>query len=229
MVRFPLGFLALFGFLLAAAPATASLLIEIDKQTQNMTVSVDGVRRYIWPVSTGRPGYSTPSGSYKPFRLEEDHYSKEWDDAPMPHSIFFTEKGHAIHGSYETRKLGTPASAGCVRLAPANAARLFALVKEVGLNKTKVVVEGSEPLIAREPRRNGSDVVARRAPPREVEPRSYGERYVDPYARYRNPYYAERYAPFGPYAPPGAYARRYEAPPMEIEPRYYQRRGLFQY
>ncbi len=244
MLRFQLGFLVLFGCVLAAAPASASLLIEIDKQTQSMTVSVDGTVRHTWPVSTGRAGYSTPSGSFKPFRLEEDHYSKEWDDAPMPHSIFFTEKGHAIHGSYETRKLGTPASAGCVRLAPANAARLFALVKEVGLGKTKVVIEGSEPLVAREPRRNGSEVTARRAPPRgEPEPRYYGERYygeryygeryygeryASPEQGYGGSFYAERYPPpRAAYAPPPGSYRRYEARPMDIQPQYYQRRGLF--
>jgi lipoprotein-anchoring transpeptidase ErfK/SrfK len=54
------------------------------------------------------------------------HFSKEWDDAPMPHSIFFTQRGHAIHGSYETPHLGTAASHGCVRLNPGNAAKLFA-------------------------------------------------------------------------------------------------------
>src|SRR5262245_319965 len=104
-----------------SASANAAVLISIDKSVQQMTVSVDGVRRYSWPVSTGRAGYATPSGSYKPFRMEIDHYSKEWDDAPMPHSIFFTPKGHAIHGSFETRRLGSAASHGCVRLSPANA------------------------------------------------------------------------------------------------------------
>ncbi len=125
----------------SAIPAAhADILISIDKSAQRMTVRVDGEVRHVWAVSTGRPGYATPSGSYRAFRLEKDHYSKEWDDAPMPHSIFFTPKGHAIHGSYETRRLGRPASHGCVRLAPGNAAKLFALVKSHGLGTTKVVV-----------------------------------------------------------------------------------------
>jgi lipoprotein-anchoring transpeptidase ErfK/SrfK len=123
--------------------ANAEILISIDKSAQRMTVKVDGAVRHVWAVSTGRSGYATPSGSFRAFRLEKDHYSKEWDDAPMPHSIFFTPKGHAIHGSYETRRLGRPASHGCVRLAPANAARLFALVKAHGLGTTKVVVGGA--------------------------------------------------------------------------------------
>src|ERR1035437_10921497 len=76
--------------------------------------------------------------------MEADHYSKEWDDAPMPHSIFFTKVGHAIHGTYETKKLGTPASHGCVRLSPAHAATLFAMVKQDGVINTRVVLTGSE-------------------------------------------------------------------------------------
>jgi len=131
---------------LNAIPEGSGLIVtvRIDKSAQQMIVSVNGVRRYHWPVSTGRSGYPTPSGTFIPFRLEADHYSKEWDDAPMPHSIFFTEKGHAIHGSFETRYIGSPASAGCVRLAPANAAKLFALVSEKGLWNTKIVLTGSE-------------------------------------------------------------------------------------
>ncbi len=100
---------------------------------------------YNWAVSTGRGGHDTPSGNFRAFRMEEDHYSKEWDDAPMPNSIFFTERGHAIHGSLETRRLGSPASAGCVRLAPNNAKTLFALVKEQGVTNAKVVISGTAP------------------------------------------------------------------------------------
>src|SRR5258706_968898 len=85
--------------LLASTAAQAAVEIDINKDTQTMTVAVDGVAKYRWPVSSGLPAHETPSGSYKAFRMEEDHYSKEWDDAPMPHSIFFTKKGHAIHGT----------------------------------------------------------------------------------------------------------------------------------
>src|SRR3954453_222338 len=88
-----------FCLLLDTAPAAADLLIVVDKSAQRMSVSIDGTPRFIWKVSTGRRGYDTPAGSYRPFRLERDHFSKEWDDAPMPHSIFFTTVGHAIHGS----------------------------------------------------------------------------------------------------------------------------------
>ncbi len=141
-------FVALLAFILFPASFTAaqaSILITIDKSAQRMSVSVDGKTRWVWPVSTGRRGYATPSGSYTAFRMEEDHYSKEWDDAPMPHSIFFSKQGHAIHGTFEARRLGTAASHGCVRLSTQHAALLYALVEEQGLPNTKVVVTGEQP------------------------------------------------------------------------------------
>jgi L,D-transpeptidase catalytic domain len=122
--------------------APAAVLVTIDKSTQRMMVQVDGSLRWVWPISTGRPGHDTPSGRYTAFRMEADHFSKEWDDAPMPHSIFFSPTGHAIHGYLDTHRIGTPASHGCVRLNPANAARLYELVEKEGLPNTKVVVTG---------------------------------------------------------------------------------------
>ena len=118
-------------FAFGAVPAFAVILVEIDKSTQRMTVSQDGVQLYHWPVSTGLRAYDTPAGSYTPFRMEKEHYSKEWDDAPMPHSIFFTMKGHAIHGSMHVRRLGTPASHGCIRL-PMYIADYFPELVETG-------------------------------------------------------------------------------------------------
>ncbi|MGH9808511.1 MAG: L,D-transpeptidase, partial [Terriglobia bacterium] len=85
----------------ALAGAGPAILIDIDKSTQHMTVFVDGVERFNWPVSTGKAGYSTPSGSYTPSSMNEIWYSKQWDNAPMPHAIFYMKDGHAIHGSYE--------------------------------------------------------------------------------------------------------------------------------
>jgi hypothetical protein len=75
--------------------------------------------------------------------MEEDHYSKEFDDAPMPNSIFFTKQGHAIHGTDAASRLGTPVSHGCVRLSRANALKLWALVKSEGLLNTTVTLTGS--------------------------------------------------------------------------------------
>ncbi len=106
--------------LFTAGAAQAKIDITIDKNAQLMTVAVDGIERYHWPVSTGIPSRETPNGSFRAFRMEEDHFSKEFDDAPMPHSIFFTKIGHAIHGTDSEGRLGTPASHGCVRLSKAS-------------------------------------------------------------------------------------------------------------
>lgn len=125
-----------------SAFAAQSVLISINKISQKMTVTVDGEKTYVWPVSTGAPGYSTPSGTFTPFRMEATHFSKEWDDAPMPHSIFFTPEGHAIHGSPHVRSLGRRVSHGCVRLAPENATKLYALVQQTGMKNTRVVIRG---------------------------------------------------------------------------------------
>lgn len=126
---------------LNAPAAHASVLIAIDKSTQQMSVSVDGAPRYRWVVSTGRAGYGTPSGTYRPQRMERTWFSKEYYNSPMPHSIFF-HAGYAIHGSYEIHRLGGPASHGCIRLHPANAATLFALVRQRGMSDTTIVVSG---------------------------------------------------------------------------------------
>ena len=128
----------------AASPAS-KILVVIDKSTQEMKVFVDNVERYTWKVSTGLPGFETPSGTYRARSLHRIWYSKQWDDAPMPHAIFFTKKGHAIHGTGETKKLGRLASHGCVRLAPENARTLFALIKEKGLKDTQIVLNGETP------------------------------------------------------------------------------------
>lgn len=128
-----------FGALLAAAPAQADLLVSISKSQQRLSVSVNGEEAYRWPVSTGRRGYTTPSGTYRPTRLERHWYSRKYDWAPMPWSVFF-HRGYAVHGTTEAANLGRPASHGCVRLRPDNASVLYSMVRRYGAKRTKVVV-----------------------------------------------------------------------------------------
>jgi L,D-transpeptidase catalytic domain len=151
--------------LFATGAAQAKISITVDKNAQMMTVAVDGVQRYQWPVSTGNPSHETPNGTFQTFRMEEDHYSKEFDDAPMPHSIFFTKIGHAIHGTESESHLGVPVSHGCVRLSRANAATLYALVQQEGVLNTTVTLTGSSQIaLARNPRGRANIAVARRDP-----------------------------------------------------------------
>jgi hypothetical protein len=122
----------------------ADLLIKVDKSSQRMTVEVNGRQIYDWPVSTGKQGFNTPAGAFSPFRMKRKHYSREWDSAPMPYSIFFTRNGHAIHGSYH-RDIGWPASHGCVRLSVRNAATLWHLVRQEKMANTVVVLSNVIP------------------------------------------------------------------------------------
>jgi L,D-transpeptidase-like protein len=152
--------------------AQAKISITIDKNEQMMTVAVDGVERYHWPVSTGNPSHETPNGTFRTFRMEEDHFSKEFDDAPMPHSIFFTKIGHAIHGTDSEGSLGSPVSHGCVRLSRANASTLYALVEKDGVLNTTVTLTGSSQIaLARHPR---TRAVARREPDDQYAPQYDG-------------------------------------------------------
>ncbi|WP_322517739.1 L,D-transpeptidase [Rhodopseudomonas palustris] len=158
---------SLTGLILLAATgaAQAKVAITVDKDNQQMTVAVDGVERYRWPVSTGNPSHETPNGSFQTFRMEPDHYSKEFDDAPMPHAIFFTKRGHAIHGTDAAGKLGVPVSHGCVRLSRENASKLYALVEKDGVLNTTVTLTGSSRVaLARQPANRTATAAARRAP-----------------------------------------------------------------
>jgi hypothetical protein len=164
-MRSPLVALMGLAFFAACSAAQAKVAITVDKDAQQMTVAVDGVERYHWPVSSGLPSHETPNGSFRTFRMEEDHYSKEFDDAPMPHAIFFTKIGHAIHGTDSESRLGSPASHGCVRLSRANASTLYALVQAEGVLNTTVTLTGSSQVaLARNPRPRSNTAVARRDP-----------------------------------------------------------------
>src|SRR3954470_8770347 len=163
-MRHSLAFALTFGALLGASSAQAAVQITIDKSTQQMLVEKDGRALYHWPLSTGRSGFDTPSGKFKAFRMEKDHFSREWDDAPMPYSIFFTQQGHAIHGTNH-KITGTPESHGCVRLSVEHAGILWGLVKQQGMANVRVELDG------RIPTRN--ELIARREPGSALTDRDY--------------------------------------------------------
>ena len=160
---------------LFVVPALADVVVQIDKSSQRMSVSVNGAPRYTWPISTGRSGYGTPSGVFAPQLMARSWFSKKYYNSPMPHSIFFRGgygtpsgvfhpqmlarrwfsrkyynspmpysiffyHGFAIHGTTDIRRLGGSASHGCVRLHPANAATLYALVERNGRDGTRIEI-----------------------------------------------------------------------------------------
>jgi len=145
---------AVLGLAAGSGRAFADVLVVIDKSTQRMSVSVNGQPRFLWRVSTGRPGFGTPSGTFHPQWMARTYFSKKYYDSPMPHSIFF-HGGFAIHGTEYIRRLGGPASHGCVRLDPRHAATLFGLVREHGMHATRIVI--SNAMVLRPPARWSKD------------------------------------------------------------------------
>jgi lipoprotein-anchoring transpeptidase ErfK/SrfK len=159
-------------------PPEPTLLININLSTQKMTVTENGKGKFTWSVSSARSGYRTPTGTFRPTWMSAMWYSRQYDMAPMPHSIFFSG-GTAIHATYATGQLGTPASHGCVRLSPKNAATLYKMVSKHGKGLTRITVRGKP--------NHGSSNVA-----------NAKQRNVRRYAA----------APYG-YAPPGWYSQQY--------------------
>lgn len=139
-MRLVLSFLTVFIIGIGASQAAqASLHIEVDRSEQRMFVYVGEQLYYVWPVSTGRRGYTTPTGSHRPYSLRRHHRSSKYNNAPMPYSIFY-RGGYAIHGTHAVRRLGRPASHGCIRLHMANARELFSMVREFGKARTRIVI-----------------------------------------------------------------------------------------
>lgn len=113
---------------LFSSSAMADYDIVVSKRHQIMNVYQDGELIEQWPVSTARKGYVTPSGTFHPYSYQPMHYSKKYDNAPMPHSIFFSG-GYAIHATPHVSNLGRAASHGCIRLSPTNANLLYNMTK----------------------------------------------------------------------------------------------------
>lgn len=133
-----------FGLFLSAAGTSAhastnEVVAKVSISDQTMEVTVGGRPTYEWKVSTAGKGYVTPTGSWKPYRMHEMWYSKKYDNAPMPHSVFFTG-GYAVHATPHVKNLGRPASHGCIRLHPKNTEAFYTLVKTFGQQNTRIVI-----------------------------------------------------------------------------------------
>ena len=126
--------------LMQPGPAEAQRVeVRVSISRQTMEVFHEGRKLYEWPVSTAKKGKITPTGTWKPEFLSRHHKSRRYNNAPMPFAIFYD--GHyAIHGTDQIKKLGQPASRGCVRLHPDNAEILFDMVKAEGMENTTVVI-----------------------------------------------------------------------------------------
>ena len=151
------------GLLAFGSPVLADVLVSVSKTSQRMAVMVDGSARYNWLVSTGRGRYATPSGAFQPQWMARKWRSKQYQNAPMPHSIFF-HNGYAIHGTTEVSNLGRVASHGCVRLHPEHAAKLYALIQDQ-MGSTRIVVSNDAidvpgPLPAQPPKKPSRAVAA---------------------------------------------------------------------
>jgi hypothetical protein len=148
-------------------PPPITLVLKADLGAQRLTVIEHGKAKYTWLISSGRRGYATPTGTFRPQWASRMWHSRQYEWAPMPHAVFF-HRGTAFHGTGAVGLLGRPASHGCVRLAPGNAAQLFALVHKHGYAQTKVIVHngsrGNEPAVARRSPSGSSSHVASARP-----------------------------------------------------------------
>ena len=139
MRKFFMAAMALFAFGFYSVAAAGTVTARISLSSQTMTVTQNGMVVYKWKVSTARRGYSTPTGSYRAYWASRHHRSRKYDNAPMPYAIFF-KGGYAVHATFDVKRLGRPASHGCVRLHPSDAATFFSLAQKYGLRNTKVVI-----------------------------------------------------------------------------------------
>lgn len=125
------------------------MLLIVNVKTQRTVLFRNGIPIAASTVSTGRPGYSTPTGVFTILQKKVEHYSSTYDNAPMPYMQRLTWKGVALHAGHLP---GYPASHGCIRL-PLGFAKLLYGVTGIGM--TVVITDelatpriASPPLIA---------------------------------------------------------------------------------
>jgi lipoprotein-anchoring transpeptidase ErfK/SrfK len=193
----------------APKPIPVTLMVDIDLAAQRMVVKAHGKPIHTWAVSSGTREFPTPTGTFRPQWMAKMWFSRKYDDAPMPHSIFFKD-GAAIHGTQSISRLGSAASHGCVRLAPSNAAALYALVTKHGMASTRIAVHGTpkwrEPVVAS--RSTGPSAIRDSRSPFPRASAGFAPGYA----------YAPVYAP-----PPGQFVYPGDAPPRFLV----QRRPIY--
>ncbi|MEM6495356.1 MAG: L,D-transpeptidase [Pseudomonadota bacterium] len=166
-------------------PPRTTLQATIDLSRQRMTVVANGKRLYHWPISSGRRGFETPRGSFRPGWMAKNWHSRKYNMAPMPYSVFFNQ-GIATHGTTAVRRLGRPASHGCIRLRTSNARTFYNLVRRHGMKSTRIVVTGRTRQRSQKFTRRSNRVIHR-----SYRPRSRAVRYtVNSY--HRTPAYRPR-------------------------------------
>jgi lipoprotein-anchoring transpeptidase ErfK/SrfK len=139
MIRLLGAVLTLMAMTTAASAAKGALVARIDISEQRMVITRSGFTVHSWKISSGRGRYRTPTGNYRPQRTYKRYFSRKYNNAPMPHSVFFY-RGYAIHGTNHIKSLGRPASHGCIRLHPNNAAKFFRLVHKYGYRNTRITI-----------------------------------------------------------------------------------------
>ncbi len=134
-------FVVIAGFVAAVTATTskADVVARVDLSSQTMHVTVNGRTYARWKISSGRKGYRTPTGTWRAKWTKRMHYSSKYDWSPMPYSVFYN-RGYAVHGTNYVRRLGRPASHGCIRLHTANARKFYNLVKRYGRRNTLIKV-----------------------------------------------------------------------------------------
>lgn len=126
----------------AAPLGPPTLTVSINLASQNMVVSENGSVKYSWPISSGTAEFPTPRGTFRPQWSAKMWYSRKYDMAPMPHAVFI-HGGVAVHATQHVSRLGSPASHGCIRLAPGNARTFYNLVHRHGMKMTRVSIHGT--------------------------------------------------------------------------------------
>jgi hypothetical protein len=167
-----LALFALISVFSVATPAAAGVKVSVNLASQRMTVTApDGTVRN-WAISSGRAGYKTIRGNYRPYMLKTYHWSRKYG-GHMPNAIFF-KGGYAIHGTTAVSNLGAPASHGCIRLHPTAARELFAMVKKHGQGSTRIAIYGDAPvgktMYAAKKKKNPSQIARAKTQPRLVVP-----------------------------------------------------------